>query len=184
MSLIVEDGSLVIGAESYVGVADASAYHLARGNSTWASMTSGQMEEALRRAADYMVATYRMRWKGYRKDVTQSLDWPRRLVFLDPSVYGVGAADYIGGYGYGFASMIADNLIPQEVKNVCAEFALRAAAGELLPDLGRISSSERVGPIAITYQPWKSPFKAFVALDLLLAPFLAEQSFMAKLVRA
>ncbi|MFZ2407009.1 MAG: DnaT-like ssDNA-binding protein [Methylobacter sp.] len=35
MSLIVEDGTVVTNAESYISVADATTYHTARGNSTW-----------------------------------------------------------------------------------------------------------------------------------------------------
>ncbi|HWH74773.1 MAG TPA: DnaT-like ssDNA-binding protein, partial [Methylibium sp.] len=80
MALEVEDGTAKSDAESYVSVAEASAYHSLRGNTLWATMSEGEMEAALRRATDYLVQTYRDQWAGYRATTTQALDWPREEV--------------------------------------------------------------------------------------------------------
>ena len=78
MSLIVEDGSIVTGAESYISVADASTYHTARGNAAWAALASDAVrEQCLRKATDYMEQVYRSRWQGCRVGETQALSWPR-----------------------------------------------------------------------------------------------------------
>jgi len=183
MSLIIEDGSVVPGAASYISVADADAYHAARGNDTWDAVDN--KEAALRKAADYMVQMYRPRWKGYRKSTTQALDWPREMCFLDPSVNGIGADAYSYGYGFGFVTVVPNNIVPTEVKNACAELALRAAATDLAPDISRITKDERIGPIAVTYENYLGPpFVQYRAIDAALAPYLSAHSFTAKLVRA
>lgn len=61
MTLVVEDGSIVSGAESYASVAQADAYFAARGITIWSPLLDAEKEQALRRATDYMVQTYRQR---------------------------------------------------------------------------------------------------------------------------
>jgi hypothetical protein len=175
MSLIVETGAVVAGAESYASVSDASAYHLARGNSTWGVLTTAQMEEALRRATDYMLQTYRALWKGYRKDASQSLDWPRSFVYLEPFVVGG-----VGEYPY----LVADTVVPDEVERACIELAIRAAAGELSPDLERAEQSVRVGEIAVTYDKNSSESPRYRAVDAMLSPFLKGTAMNMKVERA
>jgi len=75
--LIVEDGSIVPGAESYCSVAAADAYHSGRANATWAGLDQATKEANLRKATEYMVSIYRQRWKGLRASINQALDWPR-----------------------------------------------------------------------------------------------------------
>jgi hypothetical protein len=175
MSLEVEDGTAKANAESYVSVADVSAYHAARGASTWALLTEAQMEQALRRATDYMLQMFRGRWKGFRKDATQALDWPRAYVYLEPFIQGgVGEQPYL----------VADNIVPAEVKNACAELALRAAAGELSPDLTRSKSSVRVGEISVTYDPASSEYPRFRAIDAMLSPYLTGSALNMRVARA
>ncbi|NVN88936.1 MAG: hypothetical protein HXX15_22920, partial [Rhodopseudomonas sp.] len=116
MSLIVETGAVVPGAESYISEADSIAYHTSRGNDTWMTISQIQREQALRRATDYMAQVYRRRWAGFRATATQALDWPRSFVYLEPFVRGA-----TGSYPY----LVADNVVPEEVKRACAELALR-----------------------------------------------------------
>lgn len=183
-TLIPETGALVAGADSYGSLTDADTYHAARGNSAWAAMSAENKEAAARRAADYMLQVYRARWKGYRKSTTQTLDWPREMVFLDPSVNGIGVDAAQFGYGFGYTSVIPNNVVPVEVKNAWAELALRAASAALAPDLSRLTTSEKVGQIAVTYDNYLGPaFVQFRAVDLLLQPFMNVPSFAAKLVR-
>ncbi len=160
MALTVETGAALSNADSYCSVADALAWHAARGITTWATITTAEQEQALRRATSYMVEVYRMRWAGLRKTDTQALDWPR---------YDVPRPD-VHGTVYGF-SYYSDDVVPTEVRNACAELALRAAAGDLAPDVGRVTTREKVGPLEVEYAPGV-PWVRYRAIDNLLAPFL------------
>ena len=154
MSLIVEDGSIVSGAESYISVEDASAYHAARGNAAWAALTTDALREAaLRRATDYMRQAYRSRWQGYKVNEDQALDWPRYDVEVE-------------GYA------VDSDIVPTEVKNACAELALRASAADLNPDLTQGVLSEQVGSIQVTYDKASPQFTRYRAIDALLSPYL------------
>lgn len=172
MALIVEDGTVVAGAESYVTVAEADAYHTARGNAAWDDVED--KEAALRRATDYMVRMYRQRWKGIRKNIAQTLDWPREMVYTEPFMRGG-----VGEYPY----LVSNIIVPAEVKTACIEFALRAAAAALAPDLERATSQETVGPISVTYDPASSEGTRYRELDALLAPYLESSSMNAFVMR-
>ena len=130
MSLIVEDGTVVPGAESYIAVADADQYHSDRANTAWATLDEPSKEASLRKATDYMVSEYRESWKGNRINLNQVLDWPRVAVFLDD----------FGNYG-----AVPANIVPVPVMRACAELALRASTGELAPDLQRAAIMKKVG---------------------------------------
>lgn len=176
MTLIVETGAVVAGAESYISVADATAYHAARGVTAWAALASDTVrEQVLRRATDYMLQTYRGRWKGYRKDAAQTLDWPRTFVYLEPFVHGA-----VGVYPY----LVADDAVPEEVKRACAELALRAAAGELLKDLTQGKVHVKVGPIETEYDRYSPRLASYTAVDAMLAPYLERSAGAVRVVRA
>ena len=64
MALNTEPGAAL--ADSLCTVAQADAFHAARGNTLWAPLTTPEKEQALRRATDYM-AVYSSRWKGARQ---------------------------------------------------------------------------------------------------------------------
>lgn len=70
--MIVEDGTGVAGANAYISVSYATAYHAERGNA-WAGTTT-EMEQAIVRASDYLD---QMPWGGTRLTTTQGLQWPR-----------------------------------------------------------------------------------------------------------
>lgn len=169
MSLFVETGAVVAGAESYISVADATAYHVARGNSPWSLLTEPQAEEALRRATDYMTQMYRSRWVGFRKAAGQALDWPRSSVYLEPfAIGGVGSQPFL----------FADDSVPEEVRRACAELALRAAAGPLAPDIARQAIQETVGPISVTYDRASESYAVYRSVDASLRPYLSGGSSM------
>ena len=154
MTLIVEDGSIVTGAESYISVADASTYHTARGNTAWAALATDALREAaLRRATDYMRQAYRSRWQGYKVNEDQALDWPRYDVEVE-------------GYA------VDSDIVPTEVKNACAELALRASAADLNPDLTQGVAREKVGQIEVEYDKASPQFTRYRAIDALLSPYL------------
>jgi len=165
MALVVEDGSGRADAESYITVADASARHTAFGNAAWAALASDAVREAaLRNATAYMVQAYRGRWSGLKMTGTQALDWPRYGVVVD-----------------GFD--IASDIVPTEIANACADLALKAAAGELNPDLERAIIREKVGPLETEYSAHSPQAIRYRAIDMALAPYLMGSSAMATLVR-
>lgn len=173
-TLTPETGAVVPGADSYLSLADALTYHNARGNTAWAALSEAAKEAALRKATDYMVQMYRSRWKGYRKDGTQTLDWPRTFVYLEPFVHGI-----VGTYPF----LVADTIVPVEVKNACAELALRASTITLAADLERGVQSETVGPMSVTYDKTDAQYTRYRAVDAMLAPYITGSATMARLVR-
>ncbi len=165
MSLIVEDGTGLPTAESYVSVAAATARHLALGNDTWATITTEQMEQALRRATAYMEQAFRTRWTGRRVSAVQALSWPRYDVCVD-------------GYS------VDSNVVPAEVANACADLALKAAAGDLNADItGPRLIRKKTGPLEREYDRFSPQSTRYPAINMLLAPYLTGSSAMATLVR-
>jgi hypothetical protein len=162
MALIVEDGTGKPDAESFISVADATAYHAARGNAAWAALASDTLrEQALRKGTDYMEQMYRERWAGTRLTATQALSWPR---------YMVPMKDAPGGYG-SWPAYYPQDEVPLIVAHACAELALRAAAGELAPDIDRVTTREKVGPLEVEYAAGAAPYVRFRAVDNMLTPF-------------
>jgi hypothetical protein len=158
MPLTVEDGSVIAGADSYVETDEADAYHSARGNSAWAG-SSTVKEAALRRATAYIDMAYRARFPGVKREGrAQPLQWPRE-----------DAIDVRG-------EEIADDEIPQEIKDAVCEAALReiVEAGSLMPDLdrgGQIKSIE-AGSVGITYVDGAPVKTSFQIIDGILGDIL------------
>ncbi len=166
MALIVENGSQVSGAESYLSVADATTYHAARGNAGWAALASDTVrEQLLRKATDYLGEAYRLAWQGRRVTAVQPLDWPR---------YGV--------YSDGF--LRDDAVVPVEVQNACAVLALKANAGPLVQDTTQTKVRVKVGPIETEFDPYSPQTKTYVSIDRMLAPLLKSSGVTARLVRS
>lgn len=166
MALIVEDGSSVSGAESYISVADADAYHEARGNTAWDVIDD--KEALLRKATDYMVGKYRLRWAGVRTYSDQVLDWPRANVPV-MDVHGIIYYD--------------SSEIPQAIKHACAILALKAYNATLAEDQTQKVVSVQVGPITTTYEPSSSTAVKYSEVDGLLQPFLKGGSNHLSMVR-
>jgi hypothetical protein len=175
--LIVENGTGLANAESYISVAEANAYHAARGNTNWATISTGEAEQALRRATDYIEQVYRLRWQGNRVNSTQALSWPR--AFVQPMDYQFSStAFFLGGFYY----LPADE-VPQEVKNACAEMAFKAAGGELASDLTQGIIREKVDVLEVQYDPNSPQYTRYRSIDNLLRPFLTGGSNSAKVQR-
>ena len=122
MALIVEDGTLVASANSYVSLADASAYFTLYGEpAEWEEGYILLQEEARRVGTQYIDAFYAGRWEGSKRTSTQARSWPRDGVHDD--------SDFI----------ISSDTIPQKLKDATCESALehikRKATGGLLPTL-------------------------------------------------
>jgi hypothetical protein len=163
MALIVETGTGSATAESYISVADATTYHANRGNTAWAALASDTVrEQVLRKATDYMEQVYRMRWAGVRATASQALSWPRDAVQIPDSP---------GGY-FGIPNYIENNVVPDAVKNACAELALKSSSADLFADENRGVLSEKIGPIETQYDPNSSQTKRYKAIDGMLKPYL------------
>ena len=157
MALIVETGTGSATGESFCSVSDALAYHAARGNATWATITTTQQEQALRRATDYMEAVYSQRWEGTRTTSVQALSWPRYNVFVN-----------------GFVTLSSS--IPRAVINACSELALRAAAGELLSDSTQQKTRTKVDVLEVEFDKYSPQSTQYLAITALLAPYFESGS--------
>lgn len=148
MSLTVETGAGLADAESYISVADAATYLAAVNATTWASASSTQKEAALRRATQYLDTQYQ--WRGDPLTLTQALEWPRVLV--------------VDGRTYEWPV--------RQIREACAELAVRALAGDLYADAGQTIKAEQIGPIRTEYQPGLSGSQTrFTAVDQMVAKF-------------
>jgi hypothetical protein len=175
MSLIVEDGSIVAGAEAYISVANATTYFTNRGKATaWAAVgNTAAQEAALRLAADFMGQRYRHRWTGLRSLTTQALDWPRQLVPMPDLVSPWSIPAYY-----------PNNAVPVEVSRANAELAIRTVNGELLPDVDTHLGTQVIGSITLTQDPDEPPTTQFLAIDALLRPWINEVTGSVPLGRA
>lgn len=168
MALIVEDGSVVSGAESYVSVADADTYHSNLGNSTWTALSTAEKEQALRKATNYMLGRYGQDWLGYRESSSQVLDWPRKFVPISDLLY---------------VEYVSNTTVPNEVKNACASLALRANSEALLPDEEQQVVREKVDVIETEYSEFSPSRKKYTEIDLMLKKYLANSSGALQMIR-
>lgn len=130
MALIVEDGTGLSEAESYVTVNQFTAFCRKRGYNTDA-YDLDVMEVALRQAADYINTIFR--YKGFRIRGDQAMEFPRNSL-------------------YDWSGLIVTG-VPMRVKNAQCELAFKALTQPLYQDQARGGKvvSESVGPISTTY---------------------------------
>lgn len=145
-------------ADSYASLAEADAYHAARGNAAWAALATDLLrEQALRRATDYMGQVYAYAWQGKRATAEQALDWPRAGVVV-------------------FEVAVSPAIVPPKIRDACAELALKAAATVLAPDLGPAKKRVKVGPLETEYADYQPQSRRYLSVDRMLAPYLAESN--------
>lgn len=135
-SFVVEDGSGLSTANSYLSVANADTYHTnVTRSSDWSGATAAVKQNALIVATQYLDIHYQGRWRGCKSSGTQALSWPRHSVEDDD------------GYWLDSSSL------PQKLKDACAELALRVVLGDDLLGVATtpgavVSESVTVGPIS------------------------------------
>jgi hypothetical protein len=103
MTIIVEDGSIVTNANSYVSIADVTTYAENYGYlTTWSgtTVTDTIREQSLLRAMRYIEG---LSWRGKRQTQDQGLEFPRSELY-DDSNY-----------------LLADNTVPTKVANAVCE---------------------------------------------------------------
>lgn len=164
MALVAETGEGLSTAESYISVADADARQTALGVTDWTG-TDAAKEVALRLATNYMEGAYRNAWKGTRLKREQALSWPRYGAFVD-----------------GFD--VLSTIVPQEVKNACADLAVKALTETLAPDLERGIKREKIGPIETEFDTFSPQSKRYRSIEMGLAAYLRASASSAMLVRA
>lgn len=176
MTLVVEDGTGLDTAESYISATDADTYHALRGNTPWAALADADKEIALRKATEYLDARYGARWKGARTVSSQALGWPRQNAELP---------DECGYY--------PSDALPIPLVRATAEAALLSLTETFwLPtDPATIveSTSEKVDVLEEKKTYRKLPVgssteKKYPILDVLLRPLLAYGTGTVRLVRS
>ena len=155
MALIVEDGTGLSDANSYVSVAYADAYFLARNVTSWASLSN--KEALLIKATDYIEAVYSEAWKGTTLLDTQSLSFPR--IIDDATVY-------------------PDRLL----KAVC-ELALKANEGALLVDEKQRAIEKKMDVMTIKYAEYADQKTQYSFVYGLISPYLMSSGVSKKVVR-
>lgn len=111
MALIVEDGSGVAGANSYVTVAEVRAWAGARGLTLPAGDST--VEQLILKAMD-LVESFRARFTGSKTDAAQALQWPRTNASLD-------------------GAELEDDVIPAELKSAVFQLTVEAQSTDLQP---------------------------------------------------
>ena len=86
MALVIEDGSLVAGADSFVTVAEVRAFAEARASDSNLPAADADVEPLVRQAGDYIEAL-RDDFQGAKITKDQSLQFPRYNVFVDGFEY-------------------------------------------------------------------------------------------------
>ena len=143
--------ALVVGTNTYASEAELSAYAAAREIDI-----AGTPSTLLTKAMDYL-ATLEDRWQGVRTSASQPLAWPRT-----------------GVYVYGTA--LADDAIPQSLKDAQIRLALEADSGvALLPTVGVGSTGsvieETVDVVTVKYaEGYNNTQPIFTAVTGLLKP--------------
>lgn len=168
VTLVVEDGTIVAGANSYASVATADLYAGNIGNAAWLTLDpTDQKAQYLIQTQIYMAQAFRMRWKGWKVSNIQVLDWPR--IFVD-------VPDSSSGYG-NYPRYYAPTDMPQQIKDAqCILAAKISASGSLAPDLGRVTTSEQIGSLKVTYDENSTPFTIYRDVEMLLGPMFVGSS--------
>lgn len=154
MALIVTPGAQ--DADSYFTLEEGADYAAKKGLSFPISPAE-PAEQAARRGAAWVDATYRPRFAGAATDIWQNLEFPR-----------VGVI-YRG-------QPVDDDVIPKQIKEAAIEAAIRELAkpGVLSPDRQRGGAVKEVkaGSVDITFADGAPIETTFTAIDGLLSGFL------------
>lgn len=150
--LIVEDGSIVEDANSYITYDYAENYHTLRGNSAWADGDTLAKQQAIIRATQSIDALYKAYWLEDKLSDAQELEFPR-------------------------GEENEEGVIPKNLKKAVAEAALREleAPNGLAPDLDRGGKIKKVKAdvVEVEYMDGASAMTVYTMLDGLLADLIS-----------
>ena len=154
MSLVIEDGTVVVSAQSYVTVAEVVAYASQRGVAL--SLTSdAHVEILIHRAMDFLEAQ-EARFQGSRVSPDQELSWPRKDVVVN-----------------GFE--VEGDTLPPLLKKALCQLVLDADTLDLMPNGdGREIIREKVDVLETQYaqRGVTAPQPSLTAFFTLLGPLL------------
>lgn len=146
--LIVEDGTGLPDADSFLSIDYADQYNADRGHTGWAEMTATQKAAALRLATDYIENQYAMQWAGRRLTGTQALGFPR---------------DSVSG-------------VPPLLMQATAYVAYRVTQlrfAPLIPDLGPQVISMKIGRKVISIKQLEAQYAPDYGVRQMLGPLLS-----------
>ncbi len=143
MSLIVEDGTGLDTAESYISVADAGTYCTAHGLTAWTGVDAVK-ESALRNATQYIDTMYNFR--SAKSYYLQALEFPRQMWDWD------------------------DDPLMNRLRSATVELAVKALTESLFADVEpSVVTMVKVGPITKQTTPVDTGGqKRYAAIDALL----------------
>lgn len=126
ITLIVEDGTCVPKANSYISLEDAQEYQLSCNRADWIALTDEEKKASLIKATVYVDNLFK--WKGRRKFQEQELSFPRVMI------KDLDGFDVVG--------------IPKRLKQAICEAAYYGYQGELFSvyenDTGNLKRSKNV----------------------------------------
>lgn len=128
MAIIVEDGSIVAGANAYASLLELDTYHEDRGNTAWVNADDESKEAAMLRATAGLESFYRERWIGYKSNhneanAPQFLAWPRKKNSEETTAAGYTVSTMSPLVDYDGIE-IAVNVIPPQVVQAYEEICL------------------------------------------------------------
>lgn len=162
MALIVEDGSGLTNAQTYVSPAEVSVYCITYGLAQPASPNT-----AIMLAMRYLEGTFFHRWVGYKKTELQALSWPR--------------SNAVKRDGW----VVNESTVPIEVKNAVCALAIRSGLGEdLTPDFtnANMVKKEQVGPLLVEYMAGAPSYTVYKDIEFILTP-VTTPKYSAKIYR-
>jgi hypothetical protein len=127
MAVIVENGTIVAGANAYASLAALDTYHEERLNNLWTNADDAAKEAAMLRATAGLESKYRSRWFGFKADhnaatAPQFLAWPRRADIDESRANGYTSAtmtEFTDGDGIAYPVTSIPALVVQAYKEVC-----------------------------------------------------------------
>lgn len=156
MALIIEDGSGIPNANSYIDIAYARQYASARGLTLPDDETA--VESLIFNAMD-KIESYWNRYQGKKSLPGNALQWPRQGVIL-------------------YGSSLPTTEIPKQVKDAAAQFAIDSQSEELMPNRTTTTAvvEERVeGAVTVKYaapetSDGRAPTPVFTKAESYLEP--------------
>lgn len=167
MAVIVEDGTGLSNANSYITVAYANAYFAERNVTSWDALDDEVKLASLIKGTDY----FELRWShlliGEVYKDTQSLSFPR--LDIGTPIYDLIDPTLLIGYA-----------TPEKIKRAICEYANRATSAELVTDISTTAGQAtrvKIGVIEketnfTANQKKPETFATYPAADNLIKPYL------------
>ena len=160
INLVVEDGTLPVGANTYADLQTIADYLTPRGAQKWFTLSPEAQAGFAIQATDYLNG---LPYRGFPVESGRLMAWPQR------------------GQRYADGSPMAENVVPVQVVNALCELCAFAADGRFKPRRTREEAqgaltSQNVNGIAQSFAApdlsVETGFTGFSSVDSLLDPFL------------